>query len=31
MPDDLGVIGVDGVFLEQISSPKLTTVKQDIV
>lgn len=31
IPDDFGVIGFDGVFLDQISSPKLTTVKQDIV
>ena len=31
IPEDFGVIGFDGVFLDQISSPKLTTVKQDIV
>ena len=31
IPDDFGVIGFDGVFLDQISSPKLTTVNQDIV
>lgn len=31
LPDQFGVIGFDGVFLDQISSPKLTTVKQDII
>ncbi|WP_165005911.1 MULTISPECIES: LacI family DNA-binding transcriptional regulator [unclassified Enterococcus] len=31
LPEDFGVIGFDGVFLDQISAPKLTTVKQDII
>ena len=31
LPEEYGVIGFDGVFLDQISSPKLTTVKQDII
>lgn len=31
IPNQVGVIGFDGVFLDQISSPKLTTVKQDVV
>lgn len=31
MPEEFGVIGFDGVFLDQISSPKLTTIKQDII
>lgn len=30
VPEDYGVIGFDGVFLDQISEPKLTTVKQDV-
>lgn len=30
IPEDFGVIGFDGVFLDQISNPKLTTVKQQI-
>ena len=30
IPDDFGVIGFDGVFLDQVSNPKLTTVKQSI-
>ena len=29
-PEDYGVIGFDGVFLDQISEPKLTTIKQDV-
>lgn len=29
--EQVGVIGFDGVFLDQISSPKLTTIKQDVV
>ncbi|WP_032798796.1 substrate-binding domain-containing protein, partial [Lacticaseibacillus paracasei] len=28
---DFGVIGFDGVFLDQVSNPKLTTVKQPVV
>lgn len=28
VPDDFGVIGFDGVFLDQIASPRLTTIKQ---
>ena len=31
IPQDYGIIGFDGVFLDQIASPKLTTMKQDIV
>ena len=31
LPEEFGVIGFDGVFLDQISSPKLTTIKQDII
>lgn len=30
IPADFGVIGFDGVFLDQVSNPKLTTVKQPI-
>ncbi|RVU70247.1 MULTISPECIES: LacI family DNA-binding transcriptional regulator [Lactobacillus] len=30
VPDDFGVIGFDGVFLDQVSSPKLTTIRQSI-
>ncbi|MBL1230402.1 LacI family DNA-binding transcriptional regulator [Enterococcus sp. BWB1-3] len=31
IPHDFGIIGFDGVFLDQVSSPKLTTAKQSIV
>ncbi|SER06286.1 transcriptional regulator, LacI family [Granulicatella balaenopterae] len=31
IPDDYGIIGFDGVFLDQIAAPKLTTMKQDVV
>lgn len=31
IPQEYGIIGFDGVFLDQIASPKLTTMKQDIV
>lgn len=31
IPDDFGIIGHDGVFLDQIASPKLMTVKQPII
>lgn len=31
IPRDFGIIGFDGVFLDQVSNPKLTTVKQPIV
>lgn len=31
IPAEYGIIGFDGVFLDQIASPKLTTMKQDIV
>lgn len=31
IPDDFGIIGFDGVFLDQIGSPKLTTAKQAII
>ncbi|MDT2831446.1 LacI family DNA-binding transcriptional regulator [Vagococcus carniphilus] len=30
IPDDYGVVGFDGVFLDQIASPRLTTVKQPV-
>lgn len=30
VPDDFGVIGFDGVFLDQVSNPKLTTIRQPI-
>lgn len=30
VPDDYGVIGFDGVFLDQVANPKLTTVRQAI-
>ena len=30
VPDDFGVIGYDGVFLDQVTNPKLTTIKQSI-
>lgn len=30
VPNDYGVIGFDGVLLDQIAFPKLTTVKQDV-
>lgn len=30
VPEDFGVIGYDGVFLDQVSNPKLTTIKQSI-
>lgn len=31
IPKDFGVIGFDGIFLDQVSHPKLTTVKQPII
>ncbi|WP_125763160.1 LacI family DNA-binding transcriptional regulator [Companilactobacillus hulinensis] len=31
VPDDYGVTGFDGVFLNQVASPKITTVKQSII
>ncbi|WP_265459842.1 LacI family DNA-binding transcriptional regulator [Enterococcus sp. HY326] len=31
VPEDYGIIGFDGVFLDQVSSPKLTTAKQAII
>lgn len=31
LPENFGVTGFDGVFLDQVSSIKLTTVKQDII
>lgn len=31
IPDDYGVIGHDGVFLDQIAFPKLSTIRQDVV
>ncbi|MCI1987099.1 MAG: LacI family transcriptional regulator [Lactobacillus sp.] len=30
LPDDYGVVGFDGVFLDQVSNPKLSTVKQPV-
>lgn len=30
VPEDYGVIGHDGVFIDQLTYPKLTTVRQDI-
>lgn len=30
IPEDFGVIGFDGVFLDQVSNPKLTTIKQPV-
>lgn len=30
VPADFGIIGFDGVFLDQVANPKLTTVKQSI-
>lgn len=30
VPQDYGIIGFDGVFLDQVSNPKLTTVRQPI-
>lgn len=31
IPNDFGVIGFDGVFLDQITNPKLTTIRQPIL
>ena len=31
IPTDYGIIGFDGVFLDQIASPKLTTMRQNLV
>lgn len=31
VPEDFGVIGFDGVFLDQMTSPQLTTVKQSTI
>lgn len=31
IPDDYGVTGFDGVFLNQVASPKITTIKQSII
>lgn len=31
VPEDFGVIGYDGVFLDQVANPKLTTIKQPIM
>ncbi|MGY3765426.1 LacI family DNA-binding transcriptional regulator [Vagococcus vulneris] len=31
LPNDYGVIGFDGVFLDQIAYPKLTTIKQPVI
>lgn len=30
VPTDFGVIGFDGVFIDQISSPQLTTIRQPL-
>lgn len=31
VPDDFGVTGFDGVFLNQVASPNITTIKQSII
>ena len=31
IPEDYGVVGFDGVFLDQIAYPRLTTIKQPVV
>lgn len=31
IPDDFGVTGFDGVFLNQVASPQITTIKQSII
>src|SRR5699024_841058 len=31
VPDEFGVTGFDGVFLNQVASPKITTIKQSII
>ena len=31
IPEDFGITGFDGVFLDQIAEPKLTTVKQPVM
>lgn len=31
LPDDYGIIGFDGVFLDQIAHPQLTTIKQPVI
>lgn len=31
IPTDFGIIGYDGVFLDQIAFPQLTTVKQPVI
>lgn len=31
VPDDVGVIGFDGIFLDRISQPRLTTMTQDVI
>lgn len=31
VPEDFGVTGFDGVFLNQVASPKITTIKQSII
>jgi len=31
IPNDFGVTGFDGVFLNQVASPKITTIKQSII
>ena len=31
IPNDFGIIGHDGVFLDQIAAPKLSTIKQNVV
>ena len=30
IPDDYGIIGYDGIFLDQVVSPRLTTIRQDV-
>lgn len=31
IPEGFGVTGFDGVFLNQVASPKITTIKQSII
>ena len=30
IPEEIGIIGFDGVFLDKIASPRLTTMKQPV-
>jgi DNA-binding LacI/PurR family transcriptional regulator len=31
IPDDYGIIGHDGVFLDQVADPRLTTIRQEVI